>query len=124
MATVHRRGRSLTPAALERTARRFIAGQRYHAEALITAVQVNGGGTVSSDPELVGREEDREQTPGAPEGLFGAPPGLSTATVGEAGRMRVLVQQIVGDDERSGRCASPTRSRLWRRHSRACGARL
>ena len=39
-----------TPAALERTARRFIAGQRYHAESLITVVQVNGGRTVSKRP--------------------------------------------------------------------------
>ena len=98
-----------TPPTLRRTARRFIAGQRYHAEALVTAVQVNGAGTVSSDPELVGREDDREQTPGGPEGLFGAPPGLSTATVGEAGRMRVLVQQIVGDRRAVGtlRLANP-----------------
>jgi two-component system, OmpR family, sensor kinase len=98
-----------TPAALERTARRFIGAQRYHAEALITAVQVNGGQTVSSDLELVGREEDRERTSGVPEGLFGAPPGLSTATVTEAGRMRVLVQPIVGDGRAVGtlRFASP-----------------
>ena len=32
-----------TPAALERTAQRFIASQRYHAESLINIVQVNGG---------------------------------------------------------------------------------
>ena len=98
-----------TPAALERAARRFIAGQRYHAEALVTAVQVNGGRTVSSDPELVGREEDREQSPGAPEGLFGAPPGLSTATVAEAGPMRVLVAPIVAR-RASGRNAAARQS--------------
>jgi signal transduction histidine kinase len=98
-----------TPAALERTARRFLAAQRYHAEALITAVQVSGGRTVSSDPELVGREEDREQIPGAAAGLFGAPLGLSTATVSEAGRMRVLVQPIAGNGRAVGtlRLASP-----------------
>ncbi len=98
-----------TPAGLERTARRFIAAQRYHAEALITAVQVDGGRTVSSDPELIGREEDREQIPGGPEGLFAAAPGLSTATVSEAGRMRVLVQPIAGGGRAAGtlRLANP-----------------
>jgi two-component system, OmpR family, sensor kinase len=98
-----------TPGALERSARRFIAAQRYHAEAQITAVQVNGGRTISSDPELVGREEDREQTSGAPEGLFGAPLGLSTASVSEAGSMRVLVQPIVSGQRPVGtlRLASP-----------------
>ena len=99
----------ITPAALERTARRFIAAQRYHAESLVTAVQVNGGRTVSSDPELVGREADREESPGAPRGLFGAPTGLSTATVSEAGRMRVLVAPIVAHGATVGtlRLANP-----------------
>jgi signal transduction histidine kinase len=98
-----------SPAGVERAARRFIATQRYHAESLVTAVQVNGGRTVSSDPELVGREEDREATPGTPPGLFAAPAGLSTATVSEAGRMRVLVAPVVAHGTTVGalRLANP-----------------
>ena len=98
-----------TPSSFERTARRFIATKRYHSEALITAIQVNGGRTISSDPGLVAREEDREQAPGATEGLFGAPLGLSTGTVAEAGEMRLLVAPIVRDGRAVGtlRLANP-----------------
>ena len=101
-----------TPVAVQRIARRFIGAQRYHAESLITAVEVNGGRTVSSDPELVGREEGREESPGAPGGLFAAPTGLSTATVSEAGRMRVLVEPVVDHGATVGtlRLANPLTS--------------
>jgi signal transduction histidine kinase len=98
-----------TPAGLERAARRFIAAQRYHAESLLAAIQVNGGQTISNDSELIGREEDRERSPGATGGLFAARFGLSTATVSEAGRMRVLVQPIVAGERQVGtlRLANP-----------------
>ena len=70
-----------TPAALERAAHAFIAGQRYHAEALLIAVQVAGGATVTNESEATG--------------LNTAPLGFTTMSVGEAGRMRVLSDPIL-----------------------------
>jgi two-component system, OmpR family, sensor kinase len=83
-----------TSTALERTARRFIASQRYHAESLINVVQVNGGQTVSNNPDVVAREEGRSEGSGGPIGLLNSPPGISTASVAEAGSMRVLAQPV------------------------------
>jgi hypothetical protein len=40
-----------TPAALEQAAQRFIAAQRYHAEAQIIAIQANGGRTITNQWE-------------------------------------------------------------------------
>jgi signal transduction histidine kinase len=98
-----------TPAALERAARRFIANQRYHAESLINVVRVNGGPVVSSNPEILAREEDRRVGSGGPAGLLQSPPGISTASVVEAGNMRVLAQPIVSAGRRVGtlRVANP-----------------
>lgn len=67
--------------------------QRYHAESLIFVVQVTGGATVTNDPELLGQERLREQN-GPVTGLLIAPTGLSTASVAEAGPVRVLTQII------------------------------
>ena len=83
-----------TPIALTRAATRFIATQRYHAESLIIAVHVNGGRTVTNDPEVVAREENRQRSPHETTGLLDAPAGLSNATVAEAGNMRVLTFTI------------------------------
>lgn len=104
--TAHRNLR--TPARLERAARQFIAAQRYHAEALIIALQVLGGHTVSNNAELVAREARdeglREKT-----GLLNSPSGLSTASVEEAGPMRVLAEPIESGGRRIGtlRVANP-----------------
>ena len=100
-----------TPAALERTARRFIASQRYHAESLINVVQVNGGRTISNNAEiLAARGGARTRVPAEPSAYLTRPPGISTASVAEAGNMRVLAQPIVSYGNRaSGRCASQTR---------------
>jgi two-component system OmpR family sensor kinase len=83
-----------TPAALEGAASRFIAAQRYHAESLLIVAQVLGGRTVSNNSELITIEDAREQ--GAPEtpGLLNSRTGLSTASVAEAGSMRVLATPI------------------------------
>ena len=43
-----------TPGGLESAARRFLAAQRYHAEAQIIAVQAIGGATITNHPEVVG----------------------------------------------------------------------
>ena len=83
-----------TPSALTRAARQFIAAQRYHAESLLIVVQVAGGPTVSNNPTLLAREEAREQSAPETTGLLDSPSGLATATVAEAGGMRVLTIPI------------------------------
>ena len=45
----HRRG-YVDAESLQPAAQRFISAQRYHAEALIIALQINGGRTVTNDP--------------------------------------------------------------------------
>lgn len=100
------RGAALTtPSAVEAAGRRFIAGQLYHAESLINVVQVVGGSTVSSSPEVVGREEANGG------GLLTSPTGITTQTVSEAGDMRVLAQPILSGARRVGtlRVANPLR---------------
>jgi len=82
-----------TPVEFERTARAFLSLQRYHAESLIFVVQVNGAPTVTNDPELVSREQRREQN-GPATGLLIAPIGTTTASVAEAGDVRVLTQPV------------------------------
>lgn len=98
-----------TPAALEHTAARFIAAQRYHAESLIIVVQARGGATVSNNQDLVAREDALEQRQPEVTGLLDAPTGVANATVAEAGNMRVLTQPIVHGGVRVGtlRVANP-----------------
>jgi signal transduction histidine kinase len=98
-----------TPSALEKLAARFIAGQGYHAESLIIVVQVNGGHTVSNDSELIAREQGRERDGHEPTGLLNSAIGLATASVAEAGTMRVLAQPIDYEHRRVGtlRVADP-----------------
>jgi two-component system, OmpR family, sensor kinase len=97
-----------TPARLERVARRFIAAQRYHAEALIVAVQVAGGHTVSNNAELVAREA-RDEGSREATGLLNSPSGLANVSVEEAGPMRVLAMPIESGGRRIGtlRVANP-----------------
>ena len=83
-----------TPAAVERTATRFIAAQRYHAESLLIVVQAAGGRTVSNNPGLLAREETRERSAPEATGLLDSRTGLATASVAEAGGMRVLATPI------------------------------
>jgi signal transduction histidine kinase len=100
-------GRDLSsPAALRQAAERFIAGQRYHAQSLVTVVSERGGPVVSSEPELTSLEREREGDTG---GLLGSPIGLSTQSVPEAGGMRVLAVPIDSGSRRLGvlRVGSP-----------------
>jgi two-component system, OmpR family, sensor kinase len=98
-----------TPAALDRTAAQFIAAQRYHAESLLIVVQAVGGRTVSNNAELIAREEARERDAPESAGLLDSRVGLSTASVAEAGSMRVLASPIVSAHRRVGtlRLANP-----------------
>ena len=81
-------------AVLERTATRFIAAQRYHAESLLIVVQAAGGRTMSNDQGLLAREETRERSAPEATGLLDSRTGLATASVAEAGGMRVLATPI------------------------------
>jgi signal transduction histidine kinase len=98
-----------TSAALERTARQFIAGQRYHAESLLVVVQPAGGVTVSNNADLLAAEEARERNTPEAAGLLNSPSGLATASVAEAGSMRVLTTPITYAGRRVGtlRVANP-----------------
>jgi two-component system, OmpR family, sensor kinase len=98
-----------TPAAVERTAAQFIAAQRYHAESLLIVAQVLGGRTVSNNAELLAREESRGRSAPESSGLLDAPTGLSTASVAEAGSMRILASPINYANRRVGtlRLANP-----------------
>jgi two-component system, OmpR family, sensor kinase len=110
-----------TPAALETTARRFLASQRYHAEALINVVEVRGGHAVSNASDVLAGEEAREGD-GRGSGLLDAPLGLSTASVAEAGSMRVLALPIMSGGRRVGTLrlanslapVTEAQSSLWR----------
>lgn len=97
------------PIALQRTASHFIAAQRYHAESLLIVVQALGGRTVSNNAELLAREGAREQNAPDSIGLLDSPIGLSTASVSEAGSMRVLATPINHAGRRVGtlRVANP-----------------
>ncbi len=96
-----------TPGALTRFANRFVTTQRYHAESLVVVVQVLGGQTVSSDPELLAGDEER----GAGGALLAAPAGFSDRNVPGAGPMRVLTESILASGRLVGtvRFADPLR---------------
>ncbi|MGZ4288508.1 MAG: sensor histidine kinase [Solirubrobacteraceae bacterium] len=98
-----------TPAALERTARRFIAAQRYHAASRIFVVQLSGGSRVTNDSTILELETERERGAHARTGLLDAPTGLATVPVSEAGSMRVLTHPISYRGRRVGtlRVADP-----------------
>jgi two-component system, OmpR family, sensor kinase len=85
------------PAGLRRVADRFIAGQSYHSESQVVVVQTAAGDTATNDQEVLARER------AAPEGgLLASPPGLRTASVPEAGDMRILTLPVVGSGRRLG----------------------
>ncbi len=94
-----------TPASLKLAGRRFLASQRYHAESLVTIVQVAGGPTLSSNRELLASDEAH----GAGGALLAAPPGLSDRIVPGAGAMRALTEPIISGGHRVGtlRVADP-----------------
>jgi two-component system, OmpR family, sensor kinase len=98
-----------TAAALEQAAQRFIADQRYHAEAQIIAIQANGGRTITNHPEVVGPEEKRERAAPETAGLFDAPLGLATSSAAGAGSVRVLSEPVLAHGRRVGtlRLAEP-----------------
>ncbi len=90
-------GRITTEAELRSAAKRFIADQSYHAESLIVVIQTPGA-TITNDPEVIASEQRR----GSESELLHAPPGLTTASVSEAGDMRVLTYPIASGTRRLG----------------------
>ena len=81
---------------LNRVARRFIRDQSYHPESQIVVVDT-GSAFVSNDSEVLARERSsREQ------GLLNSPPGLRTASVPEAGDMRILTVPVQDGGTRLG----------------------
>ena len=95
------------PAQLERASERFLDSQRYHPSSTIFLIDVEGGGTVTNQPEIVegeledeggsededdeGEEEEEERS------LVGAPPGWSKVELEETGELRVLRRQLSDD---------------------------
>ncbi|HET8980096.1 MAG TPA: HAMP domain-containing sensor histidine kinase [Solirubrobacteraceae bacterium] len=94
-----------TPAAVSRAAQRFINGQGYHPESLIVVVAPDGAPAVSSDREVLAADHAQ----GTPGGLLSAAPGLTTADIPEAGRMRILTEPVLSGGRRVGtfRVAAP-----------------
>jgi signal transduction histidine kinase len=94
-----------TPTAVEQTARRFLAAQRYHPAARVFIIDVAGGTPVTNQPRILQRElEDEHETPETSNGrgVIRAPTGLSSTSVSDAGRMRVLTQPIEHGSRRVG----------------------
>src|SRR4051794_33812933 len=97
-----------TPAAVERAARRFLAAQRYHPASRIFLIEVAGAQPVTNQSRILEREE-RAPAEHADAGLMGAPSGLATVGVEEAGSMRVLTEPLMAGGRRLGtlRVADP-----------------
>jgi two-component system, OmpR family, sensor kinase len=111
---------TVTPAELERGARRFLSSQRYHPESRIFLIQVNGGPDVTNQRLVVEREVEREsgesrrESAGAESGerrasLVDAPYGFDDVSTEEAGTLRVYSHAIEADGRRIGtfRVADP-----------------
>jgi signal transduction histidine kinase len=113
---------------VERLAQRYIDSQSYHPASRVFVVDVAGGAPVTNHPRILEREQAREHEGESEEadevvdGLLRAPPGLSDASVEEAGRMRVLTRSIREDGRRLGTLyvaapltpVSDAQASLWR----------
>jgi two-component system, OmpR family, sensor kinase len=107
-----------TPGQLTRTARSFIASQRYHPESRIFLVDVSGGQDVTNERQVVQREIERESgeaEAGDTEAgeqaasLIDAPAGIADVSTEEAGQLRVYSQPIAYNGRQLGtfRVADP-----------------
>ena len=104
-----------TPQRVERVARRFIDSQSYHPASRVFIVDVAGGQPVTNESRILERELEREGQEHAPgeedeageeqevsDRLLGAPEGLATASVEEAGKLRMLTRPIDYEGRRVG----------------------
>jgi signal transduction histidine kinase len=105
-----------TPGELERVGRRFIDSQDYHPASRVFVVDIAGGQPVTNHPSILEHEIARERQDDAAHeeaelrnGLLGAPEGLATVLVEDAGKMRALTRAIESDGRRVGtlRVAEP-----------------
>jgi two-component system OmpR family sensor kinase len=112
-------GRATTPAALVRASKQFIKAQGYHPASRIIVVDVARQREVTNERQVVQHEVDREAKEpgeagdrGSGPGLLDAPPGLSTVSTEETGRLRVYSRSIVGGGRKLGtfRVAEPLAS--------------
>ena len=96
------------PSALVKRSRRFLHLQRYQAKSRIFLIQVRGSPPVTNQRAVIERElenearETREKEAASPGTLARAPTGLSTISLSETGRLRVLSEPI-GKRGRLGR---------------------
>ena len=91
-----------TEGQLRRRARAFLAGQGYHADSRVFAIQVGSSprDVVTNQPEAVvpedeeGDESETVDGEDAAGGLLSTRPGLSTTDAPDGGRLRVLTEPI------------------------------
>ena len=91
-----------TEGQLRRRARAFLAGQGYHADSRVFAIQVGSSprDVVTNQPEAVvpedeeGDESETVDGEDAAGGLLSTRPGLSTTDAPDGGRLRVLTERI------------------------------
>ena len=91
-----------TEGQLRRRARAFLAGQGYHADSRVFAIQVGSSprDVVTNQPEAVvpedeeGDESEAVDGEDAAGGLLSTRPGLSTTDAPDGGRLRVLTEPI------------------------------
>ena len=109
-----------TPQRVERIARRYIDSQSYHLASRVFIVDVAGGQPVTNESRILERELERkgqEHAPGeekrparrVPDRLLGAPAGLATVSIEEAGKLRMVTRPIDYEGRRVARCTSPIR---------------
>jgi two-component system, OmpR family, sensor kinase len=111
-------GQADGPAALQRAARRFVAGQRYHPEARIFLVSPRGLAPVTNQGRIVDEEFAEEGRSGGESdedrgtGIVNAQDGLTTISTDETGRLRVLTEPVLVGGSRIGtfRVADPLTS--------------
>ena len=118
-------GAASDPTALEKASKRFVSSQRYHPEARIFAIAIDGSPQVTNEREIVEREiedgaaerdesenESANSEDGAGGGIIDAPDGRTTVSTEETGRLRVLSVPIEVDGTRAGtfRVADPLNS--------------
>lgn len=112
------------PRSVESAATRFIDSQRYHPAARVFAVDVAGGTPVTNQPRLLHCDDEDEHTrddadnehkeeykhgikrgcssPSSGSGMIDARPGMTTTTVDDIGRLRVLTRPIQSGADRVG----------------------
>jgi signal transduction histidine kinase len=98
--------------ALLRRSRRFVAAERFHPKAQVLAIEA-GGRLVTNERALTEPAAEGAEGEELGESSFlEAPPGLSTVSVDEAGRLRVLTEPVVAGGRTLGtfRAGEPLRS--------------